>query len=656
MEHKGSKPLPRRREHGRQPMVRMSSVLVRATLLALLMLAVGSVGTAMAEENPEVTIEIIPQSCRSTCEDFTPSFEGEANGTGNPVSVRIYTGSSTTGTPVETLSPGLSAGGGEWHPVSSSPLEDGTYTAVATEVNEKGGDEPKDVKFTIRAGATVQTDPTSTEVKEGVTATFTASASGNPKPTVQWQESPDGTTWTNMAGQTSTLLEIKGATSAENGHEYRAVFTNKTEGSHTATTRAATLTVFWPPVVVTNPVNTGVVAGETATFTAAASGGNPTPPTVQWEVLKGAASKWTAVPAGGTSDTLTVVGTTKADNGYEYRADFSNKYYNVTSEPATLTVGEAPPAITGNPSSLSVLVGETAVFTASATGVPTPTIQWEVSANSGSTWTPVSGATSDSMTVAGATLAENGNEYRANFQNKFGKETSAAATLTVTAPAPAIASSPPVASFGWFPASPHTGEPIQLASSSTDSSSPIIAVAWDLTGDGPFLAGGSVLSTSFSSPGAHVVRLRVTAANGLSSIATRTITVTVPPITLMAPFPVVRIAGYETSSGARLSLLSVQAPLGARITVTCRGHGCPTKSEMRLATSSGVKRGTGIVVVAFKRFERSLKAGVVLDIRVWKSGEIGKYTTFAIRLGKLPVRTDTCLNPANSKPMACPAT
>ena len=74
---------------------------------------------------------------------------------------------------------------------------------------------------------------------------------------------------------------------------------------------------------------------------------------------------------------------------------------------------------------------------------------------------------------------------------------------------------------------------------------------------------------------------------------------------------------------------------------------------MRFATSSGVKRGTGIV--AFKRFERSLKAGVVLDIRVWKSGEIGKYTSFAIRLDKLPVRTDTCLNPANSKPMACPA-
>jgi len=651
MEHRASKTSSRRREHGRQPMVRLSSVLVRAILLALLMLAVGSVGTAMAESEPELGIEITTGG-----EDFTPSFRGEANGTSNPVSVRIYAGTSTTGTPVETMSPGVNPGGGSWGPVSSSPLEDGTYTAVAREVNEKGENEPSQDTFTIHAGATVTASPTSREVKEGETVTFQASASGNPKPTVQWEVSENkGSSWSAISGAVSNLLRVEGTTSAENGYEYRAVFTNKTVGVHTATTGAATLTVYWPPVVVTNPVSTGVVAGETATFTASASGGNPTPPTVQWEVLKGSSSTWTKV-SGGTSDTLAVVGTTKADNGYEYRAYFSNKYYNVTSEPATLTVGEAPPAITANPSSLSVLVGETAVFTASATGVPTPTIQWEVSADSGSTWTAVSGATSDSMTVAGATLAENGNEYRANFQNRFGKETSAAATLTVTAPAPAITPSAPVASFGWFPASPHTGEPVQLASSSTDASSPITAVAWDLTGNGPFVAGGSVLTTSFSTPGAHVVRLRVTAANGLSAIATRTITVTVLPIPLMAPFPIVRIAGNETSSGARLSLLSVQAPLGARITVSCRGHGCPTKSEMRVAASSGLKRRTGIVVVAFKRFERSLKAGVVLDIRVWKSGEIGKFTSFAIRLGKLPVRTDTCLNPANSKPMACPAT
>jgi hypothetical protein len=652
MEHKASKPLPRRREHGWQPMVRMSSVLVRAILLALLMLAVGSVGTAMAESEPEVGIQITTGS-----EDFTPSFEGEANGTGNPVSVSIYTGSSTTGTPVETLSRGVNGGGGTWGPVSSSPLEDGTYTAVAREVNEKGENESAEVKeFTIRAGATVQTGPTSTQVNEGVTATFTASASGNPKPTVQWEVSENkGSSWSAISGAVSNLLRVEGTTSAENGYEYRAVFTNKTVGVHPATTSAATLTVYWPPVVVTNPVSTGVVAGETATFTASASGGNPTPPTVQWEVLKGATSKWTAV-SGGTSDTLTVVGTTKSDNGYEYRADFSNGHYSVTSEPATLTVGEAPPAITGNPSSLSVLAGETALFTASATGVPTPTIQWEVSADSGSTWTAVPGATSGSMTVTGATLAESGDEYRAKYQNKFGTETTVAATLTVTAPAPAITPSAPVASFGWFPASPHTGEPVQLASSSTDSSSPITAVAWDLTGNGPFVAGGSVLTTSFSTPGAHVVRMRVTAANGLSSIATRTITVTVHPVILMAPFPIVRIAGNETSSGARLSLLTVQAPLGARITVTCRGHGCPTRSEMRVAVASELKRGTGIVVLAFKRFERSLKAGVVLDISVWKSGEVGKYTSFAIRLDKLPVRTDTCLNPANSKPMACPAT
>jgi hypothetical protein len=49
-----------------------------------------------------------------------------------------------------------------------------------------------------------------------------------------------------------------------------------------------------------------------------------------------------------------------------------------------------------------------------------------------------------------------------------------------------------------------------------------------------------------------------------------------------------------------------------------------------------------------------LRAGVILEIRVSKPGQIGKYTRFAVRRGRLPVRLDTCLEPAGIKPMACP--
>jgi PKD repeat protein len=92
----------------------------------------------------------------------------------------------------------------------------------------------------------------------------------------------------------------------------------------------------------------------------------------------------------------------------------------------------------------------------------------------------------------------------------------------------AVAGSP-VASFTWFPASPHTGEPVSLASTSTDATSPIVGVAWDLADSGVFEEIGPVISTSFSAPGSHTVRLRVTAADGSSSIGAAAIEVTAPP-------------------------------------------------------------------------------------------------------------------------------
>ena len=146
------------------------------------------------------------------------------------------------------------------------------------------------------------------------------------------------------------------------------------------------------------------------------------------------------------------------------------------------------------------------------------------------------------------------------------------------------------------------------------------------------------------------MQLRVGAADGLSNTVTETIPVRLPRASLMQPFPIVRIAGADTARGAKLRLLTVQAPSGARIAVSCKGGGCP-KPESRLAGSSGV----GVVLIEFHRFERALRAGAMLEIRVSKSGEIGKFTRFHIRRGKLPVRTDGCLNPTTANPIACPS-
>jgi hypothetical protein len=60
-------------------------------------------------------------------------------------------------------------------------------------------------------------------------------------------------------------------------------------------------------------------------------------------------------------------------------------------------------------------------------------------------------------------------------------------------------------------------------------------------------------------------------------------------------------------------------------------------------------------MLAFPRFQRALKAGAVLQIRVSKAGEIGKFTSFTIRRNKLPVRVDACLRPSSSSPSPCPS-
>jgi hypothetical protein len=118
--------------------------------------------------------------------------------------------------------------------------------------------------------------------------------------------------------------------------------------------------------------------------------------------------------------------------------------------------------------------------------------------------------------------------------------------------------------------------------------------------------------------------------------------VTTPP-RMMDPAPKVRISGRLTRSGALIERLSVRAPRGVTIRVRCRGDGCPRR---KLARSTAVTR--------LRAFERHLRAGIRLEIRVTRSGFIGKHTVIRIRRGKVPWRRDRCLFPGSNVPARCP--
>ena len=88
------------------------------------------------------------------------------------------------------------------------------------------------------------------------------------------------------------------------------------------------------------------------------------------------------------------------------------------------------PVITKQPTSRTVAGGAYATFTAAASGKPTPSVQWQVSVDGGSTWANIAGATSKSYGFTASTSG-NGYEYRAVFRNAAGSATTHAATLTV---------------------------------------------------------------------------------------------------------------------------------------------------------------------------------------------------------------------------------
>ncbi|MDR3659572.1 MAG: MBG domain-containing protein, partial [Mycobacterium sp.] len=249
------------------------------------------------------------------------------------------------------------------------------YLGDATQFNASGTGSATGT-LTVQAAPSVLTNPVSQTVVTGSSVTFSAAASGYPVPTVQWQQSTNGATYTNIPGATGPIYTISATSVSQNGYRYRAVFTNSVG---TATTTVATLNVQAAPAVTTNPTIQTVNAGRTATFTAAATG-SPTP-TVQWQVSTDGGSTFTNI-AGATGGTLTLSATTASENGYVYHAVFTNSVGFTTTANATLTVHYAP-TVSANPVSQSVAAGQSVTLTAGASGSPTPTVQWQVSTNGG---------------------------------------------------------------------------------------------------------------------------------------------------------------------------------------------------------------------------------------------------------------------------------
>lgn len=92
-------------------------------------------------------------------------------------------------------------------------------------------------------------------------------------------------------------------------------------------------------------------------------------------------------------------------------------------------INQLPPTITAQPSNQTVIVGQTATFSVTASGTAPFTYQWEENG------TNISGATASSYTTPATTAADSGEMFTVTVTNQFGNITSQAAKLTVNAAA-----------------------------------------------------------------------------------------------------------------------------------------------------------------------------------------------------------------------------
>jgi len=311
------------------------------------------------------------------------------------------------------------------------------YTATVTNTIDST---TSDIAYlTVTAGTgtpspTITTQPIASVVTAGQSASFSVVATGTGALTYQWSKGGVA-----ISGATGATFTISSATSADAGSYSVAVINtvSSVASSPTAST-AVSLTVNpLPPTITTQPAAQSVAAGQSITFSVGATGTGSL--AYQWTYGGGNIS-------GATAATYTISNASSANAG-NYAVTVTNTVGGLISAPTTsvavsLTVtAPAAPTITTQPTAKSVTVGQSATFTAVATGSGTLTYQWTKGGSN------ISGATLASYTISSVASADAGT-YAVAITNTVNSMASAVTistvvSLTVTAPAaPTITTQP----------------------------------------------------------------------------------------------------------------------------------------------------------------------------------------------------------------------
>lgn len=268
---------------------------------------------------------------------------------------------------------------------------------------------------------TISVQPSDTSVCQGQDATLTATGNGTGL-TYQWYKgSTPLTDGGDISGATSSTLKIATAALSDAG-SYKVTI-NGACGS--VTSNVAVLTVNALPSITRQPVDQTILCeGSSASFSVTSSAAT----SYQWQVSTDGGSSWENINGaiGSTYVINPVLGGVHDNN--KYRVLVSNSFCSITSDAAVLTVNK--PWITAQPANKTVCSGGTATFSASVMTSGSTGYRWQVSKDSGLTWSDIVGASGTSYSFT-AKPEHNGNMYRIKASKGSCTVYSAAATLTV---------------------------------------------------------------------------------------------------------------------------------------------------------------------------------------------------------------------------------
>ena len=199
------------------------------------------------------------------------------------------------------------------------------------------------VTLTVQRTFSITAQPSNPTANEGATAVFsisTTSSSGSP--TYQWERSDDnGSNYVTVSSATNASYTTPTLVHANDDEDRYRCVVSLVGAAAPLTSNHGLLTVLRVISISQQPVNTGVIEGQTATLSITAAITSDTI-AYQWQKSVDAAANWTNVNGANSSSYTTPATTFPTTPSEQFRCVLSNsEATTVTSTAATVTVNES---------------------------------------------------------------------------------------------------------------------------------------------------------------------------------------------------------------------------------------------------------------------------------------------------------------------------